>query len=114
VTFSLKNRLLENMIVADGRSLAIAIDTKQTSMTKDAHLLIQPDTQLAKEYADYRIKNWQKQIQKLAENNVALNADAAQNKKLIKPKRKTKSTLTKTIRRKTKQKFRRTMIRFGA
>lgn len=58
VTFSLKNRLLENMIVADGQSVLIAIDTKQTSVTQDAHLLIQPDAQLAKEYADYRIKNW--------------------------------------------------------
>jgi polyhydroxyalkanoate synthesis regulator phasin len=84
LTLTLKNKLLENTIVADGKAMSVAIDTQQKGVGKDDRLMIQPDTKLATEYADYRIKDWQKQIRELAEKNVALDADAAQNKKLIK------------------------------
>lgn len=96
LTLTLKNKLLENTIVADGKAMSVAIDTQQKSVGKDGRLMIQPDTKLATEYADYRIKDWQKQIQKLAENNVALDADAAQNKKLIKKLRAQMETQTST------------------
>jgi hypothetical protein len=81
---SRKNKLLENTMLPDGKPLTLAFDAKQNSAKPDKQLTMQSATQLQTNYRNYQLKDWQKQIQTLAKDNLSLQADIAQNRKLTK------------------------------